>query len=157
MLTSDGYCVINYENSQVLDNTWTTYSLSREDSIEENTTLNIEDLGAVSKSIPDILTNTEVLYLGSTSSDSIIGNFSEVWFAKDYVNKDTISFIDKSLKDNIVSISKNYVQGYITEYNRAAETTVVSFDYNTPRHQNQSRERFVAHLALLWGHFAMHP
>ncbi len=117
--------------SDTLFNSWKSIHFATEETIiKANTTLGVSGEGIIYKDITDININTNYPMVGFDSY-SVHGTIAEVWFSHTALRKETLDFIDKNLKDELLQISINYVQGYITVYNAAVETKVLAYDKET--------------------------
>ncbi|MBV5347961.1 hypothetical protein JZU46_07090 [bacterium] len=109
-----------------LDNTWITYTLQKDTAYGANSTLIIPSLPVRSINVDTLYTNGSNLLIGATNG-AINGELSEAWFANKVFTPTTLAFIDSVLKDTALLISKYYIQGYITEYNKAIVKKVVVY------------------------------
>jgi len=80
--------------------------------------------------VSSIVSSSDNILVGSTI-DSIQGEVSEVWFANKVFNSDTLAFLNKALRDEVVSFSRYYVQGYLTEYNKAVNKKIAVYSNTT--------------------------
>jgi hypothetical protein len=119
--------VINLSTEvMALNDEWTTYYVGREENAGANTTLNINNITELAVNTLSIDTNTSPLQVGS-EQEGINGTFAEVWFSKNDLSRETISFINTSLQDLLLTVSKNHVKGYTTEYSKVVTTTVLVY------------------------------
>jgi len=112
-----------------LDNTWNTYALSKDVAYGANGSLAIAGLPIMAISVNNLFTNSNNLLVGSTNG-AINGELSEVWFSNKIFTKRTLDFIDSILKDTEITISRYYIQGYVTEYSKAVSTKIVVYASN---------------------------
>jgi hypothetical protein len=117
----------NYLN-YTLPTDWSLYSFGvSDDPGVQNTILGDTTNSFFYKYLGSININTDSLIIGS-SSESMQGNYSEIFFTKSLLRSETLNLLKLSLEDNLIVFSAHYVRGYTTLYNNAISSEV--FVYN---------------------------
>lgn len=114
----------------VLDDTWKTYSFYKTNTSGLDSGVCVPGVDEFNFSISSLASNTNSLLVGATNG-SIKGDVSEVWFTNKAFKHSTMNFINTALNDNAVLISRYYVQGYLTEYNKAVNKKIAVYSSST--------------------------
>jgi hypothetical protein len=129
MVDSSNQHILTIPNKH-LDTSWSYYSVYKGYDVGANSALKVNEDITIYAEINDLVNTSQDLLLGS-SSDSVLGTVAEVWFSNSEFSRDTLTFIDKMQRDNILIVSDCYVQGYATAYGKAQATKVLAYDKET--------------------------
>lgn len=121
---------VNQSYEYILSNDWQLYSAYKTNEGSCNVGMGVGGFYDVAGYVPSIGSSSDNILVGSTI-DSIQGEVSEVWFANKVFNSDTLAFLNKALRDEVVSFSRYYVQGYLTEYNKAVNKKIAVYSNTT--------------------------
>ena len=121
---------VNQSYEYILPNDWQLYSAYKTNEGSCNVGMGVGGFYDVAGYVPSIGSSSDNILVGSTI-DSIQGEVSEVWFANKVFNSDTLAFLNKALRDEVVSFSRYYVQGYLTEYNKAVNKKIAVYSNTT--------------------------
>ncbi len=114
-----------------LSSDWLSYTLGVSSNFTDlNALLGDSDTRFLFKTAEGVRTNETSVILGDLET-GITGKISEVFFFKHQISSDSVLFMNRSLKDELIEFSNYFVRGYTTIYNKTYITRVLVYDQNS--------------------------